>query len=145
MIRTILQGEVRIKPMQPVVKCIVDTCTHYLYGDRCGAGNIDIMHEEETRMSVVEEQTMCKTFKHTRNILSYIDSADNMNWTGTALGLLNPDYKVSPTVTCTISSCKYWGEGAICIAEAIEVTGEKSNECQDTDCITFEMRDQNGI
>jgi len=126
--------------MRPVVKCVVNTCTHYLYGDRCGAGNIDIMHEQETKMSEVADQTMCKTFSHARNVFSYLGSADNVNWMGSVLGLLVEEYKVSPTVACTVASCKYWGEGAICIAEAIEVSGRNSDECQDTNCETFERR-----
>lgn len=124
----------------PTVKCVVNTCTHYLYGDRCGAGNIDIMHENETQMSKGIDQTMCKTFTHARNLLSYLGSADNVNWTGAAMGLIDMDYKVSPTVTCTVASCKYWGEGAICIASGIEVTGQNSDECQDTNCQTFARR-----
>lgn len=123
------------------VKCIVDTCTHYLYGDRCGARNIDIMHEEETKMSEIVDHTMCKTFSHANRLANYAGSADNMNWGGTAIGLVNPNYEVSPTITCTVSSCKYWGEGAICVAEAIEVTGKDSNECQDTNCKTFYRRE----
>lgn len=128
--------------MKPSVKCLVNTCTHYLYGDRCGAGNIDIMHEQETQMSEMVEETMCKTFSHARNILSYVSSADNVNWTGSVMGILNPEYEVSPTISCTVASCKYWGEGAICIAEGIEVTGQNSNECQDTNCKTFVRREE---
>jgi hypothetical protein len=125
----------------PSVKCVVNTCTHYLYGDRCGARNIDIMHEEETSMSLVVEQTMCKSFAHARGIANYLGSADNVNWTGTAMGLVNPEFKVSPSVSCTVSTCEYWGEGAICIASGIEITGRNSNECQDTNCVTFEKRE----
>jgi hypothetical protein len=131
--------------MSPEVKCSVDTCTHYLYGDRCGAGNIDVMHEEETYMSMNIEQTMCKTFTHARNIFAYLGSADNVNWVGSAMGLLDPEYEVSPSVTCTVSSCKYWEEGSKCVARAIEVNGMDTNECQDTNCSTFERRDNSAI
>ncbi|MCI3919516.1 DUF1540 domain-containing protein [Paenibacillus sp. TRM 82003] len=124
----------------PTVKCVVNTCTHYLYGDRCGAKNIDIMHEEETKMSMVVDQTMCKSFAHARGVANYLGSADNVNWAGTVAGLVNPSYEVSPSVACTVSSCEYWGEGAICIAKGIEITGVNSNECQDTNCKTFEKR-----
>lgn len=126
--------------MNPIVKCNVNTCTHYLYGDRCGAGNIDILHEHETKMSEVVDQTMCKTFHDAKNIFSYLGSADNINALGTVAGIINPEYKVSPTVMCSVSSCKYWGEGSICIAEAIAVNGPESNECQDTNCQTFVLR-----
>jgi len=125
----------------PSVKCVVDTCTHYLYGDRCGARNIDIMHEEETAMSQVIEQTMCKSFSHKTGIANFLGSADNKNWGGVALGLVNPSYDVHPSVACTVSSCEYWGEGAICIASGIEITGRNSNECQDTNCQTFRKRE----
>jgi hypothetical protein len=123
------------------VKCVVDTCTHYLYGDRCGAENIDIMHEHETQMSQIAEQTMCKSFAYGRSLANYLGSADNMNWTGTAIGLVNPQYIVPVSITCTVSSCNYWGEGSICVAKGIEITGRDSNECQDTNCKTFEQRE----
>ena len=124
----------------PEVKCVVNTCTHYLYGDRCGAKNIDIVHEEETKMSLIVEQTMCKSFAHASSLANYLGSADNMNVAGTVMGLVNPAYQVHPSVACTVSSCEYWGEGAICVAKAIEITGRDSNECQDTNCQTFEKR-----
>ncbi|TLS37253.1 DUF1540 domain-containing protein [Pseudalkalibacillus caeni] len=131
--------------IKPGVKCVVSTCTHYLYGDRCGAGNIDILHEEETHMSEIAENTMCKTFSHNARILNYVSSADNVNWTGSIAGLLDPEYEVTPTIRCTVASCKYWGEGAVCIAEAIEVSGRNSDECQDTNCETFLRRDDDGL
>lgn len=125
----------------PTVKCVVDTCTHYLFGDRCGAKNIDIMHEDETRMSSIVEQTMCKSFTHAKGIANYLGSADNVNWTGAVAGLFDAEYPVSPSVTCTVSSCEYWGEGAKCVASGIEITGANSDECQDTNCQTFKCRE----
>lgn len=127
--------------MNPRVKCTVNTCTHYLHGDRCGAANIDVMHEDETQMSTQHEETMCKTFSHARNIFSYLGSADNVNWGGSIVGLINADYPVEPTVRCTISSCKFWGEGSICLAESIEISGVNSDECHDTNCATFIRRE----
>lgn len=126
--------------MNPTVKCSVNTCTHYLFGDRCGAGNIDVMHENEVAMSEMAEQTMCKTFHHAKNIFDYLGSADNMNVGGTLMGVLDPEYQTSPTVTCTVASCKYWGEGSVCSAQTIQIHFPGSNECQDTDCVTFERR-----
>jgi len=125
----------------PQVKCVVDTCTHYLYGDRCGAKNIDIMHENETKMALIDEQTMCKSFAHANSLANYLGSADNVNWTGSAMGLVNPQYAVHPSVACTVSSCEYWGEGARCVAKSIEISGRGSNECQDTNCQTFARRE----
>jgi hypothetical protein len=124
----------------PKVKCVVDTCTHYLPGNLCGAYNIDIMHEEEGHMSEIREQTMCKTFSHRTGIAQMLGSLDNVNWGGALGNLLIPDYNLKPSVTCTVASCKYWGEGSICVANGIEITGAGSNECQDTNCETFERR-----
>jgi hypothetical protein len=125
----------------PSVHCEVATCTHYLYGDRCGAKNIDIMHEEETRMAKIADHTLCKSFAHAQGIANYLGSADNMNWLRTAMGLVNPAYNVHPSVACTVSSCVYWGEGARCVAQKIKITGADSNECQDTNCATFGRRE----
>ncbi|HEU4962794.1 MAG TPA: DUF1540 domain-containing protein [Bacilli bacterium] len=122
------------------VICHVDTCTHYLPGDACGAQNIDIMHEEEGHMARIEDQTMCKTFHEVSGVTSYLGSADNVNWVGSALELLLPGHQADPSISCTVASCDYWAEGRRCVAPAIEVTGASANECQDTNCQTFKPR-----
>jgi hypothetical protein len=35
----------RVMP-KPVVKCIVDQCTHYMHGDQCMAAKVSIYNEE---------------------------------------------------------------------------------------------------
>jgi hypothetical protein len=87
----------------PNVKCVVDTCTHYLPGDLCGALNIDIMHEEEGHMSEIVDQTMCKTFSHRTGISQMLGSMDNVNWGGTIANLMVPGYNLKPSVSCTVS------------------------------------------
>lgn len=119
------------------VKCHVNTCTHWLKG-MCGAGNIDILNEEEGNMSNSTEQTECKTFYKAEGVTDYMGSMDNVNWTGTTASLLGGD--MSPSVTCTVDSCKYWGKDDECQADMIEVSGSQADECQDTNCQTFEER-----
>ncbi|WP_232463400.1 DUF1540 domain-containing protein [Tumebacillus avium] len=123
------------------VVCSVNTCTHYMAGDLCSARNIDIMHEEEGRMSAIADQTMCKTFHDAAGITSYLGSADNINITGTLMELTMPGHHLDPSIDCTVASCVYWDEGRRCTAKAIEVTGMQANECQDTNCRTFERRE----
>ncbi len=122
----------------PFVKCEVNTCTHWVPGNLCGAANIDILHEEEGRMSETAEQTECKTFYNRGGVSSYLGSADNVNWGGMVSEVLTPGRQMSPTVTCVVDSCRYWEEGDLCNAESIEVSGRNADECQDTNCETFE-------
>ena len=125
------------QPVNPKVKCVVNTCNHYVPGDLCAAGNIDILNEEAGKMSETVEQTMCKTFSHRSSIPNYLGSLDNKNWTGAVSELFLPGLQLTPTVTCVIDTCKYWKEGDICVAEAIEITGRDARECQTTNCRTF--------
>ncbi len=119
------------------VKCHVNTCTHWLKG-MCGAGNIDILNEEEGNMSNIAEQTECKTFYKAEGVTDYLGSMDNVNWGGMTSSLLGGD--MSPSVTCVVNSCKYWNDGNECHADMIEVTGSHADECQDTNCQTYEER-----
>jgi hypothetical protein len=122
----------------PEVKCIVNTCTHWIPGNKCSAANIDILNEEVGKMSKTREQTECKTFAERRGLANMIGSADNVNWVGFAEELVGTGRQLNPTVTCVVDTCKYWHEGDLCNAEAIEVSGKNAKECQATDCATFE-------
>lgn len=124
----------------PRVTCYVNTCTHFVAGNLCGARNIDIMHEEETRMAQIDDHTMCKTYHEASGVTSYLGSMDNVNWSGTAAEMVLPGHHLDPSVSCTVASCKYWAAGRLCVAPSIEVTGALANECQDTNCRTFESR-----
>ncbi|MGE5508814.1 MAG: DUF1540 domain-containing protein [Chitinophagales bacterium] len=124
----------------PMVKCEADTCTHWVNGNLCSASNIDILNEEEGRMSEEAAQTECKTFYKKNGITSYLGSMDNVNWSGLVSEILSPGNEVTPTVTCVVDSCKYWDHGNLCGAEAIEVSGRGADECQDTNCQTFDRR-----
>ncbi|MDQ7794382.1 MAG: DUF1540 domain-containing protein [bacterium] len=125
--------------MSPTVKCEVNTCTHWLPGERCGAGNVDVLHEEESQMSRSAQQTQCKTFYQRRGVANLLGSMDNVNWGGLASAAFQPGGAISPSVTCTVNSCRYWGAGNLCQADEIQVTGEGADESQDTNCHTFDL------
>lgn len=125
----------------PKVKCEVNTCNHWLPGEYCGAANIDILNEEEGKMSNTAEQTECKTFSQRSGLANMIGSLDNVNWGGLATGMFLDGQQVTPSVTCVVDSCFFWEERNQCNAEAIQVSGRGARECQDTDCQTFKHKD----
>lgn len=121
----------------PKVKCHVDTCTHWL-SHMCGAENIDILNESRGQMPHEQEQTECKTFHRKEGLGSYISSMDNLNWSGMAAALTGGD--TNPSVTCVVDTCHYWRSGDECHADAIEVTGQGAERCQETDCSTYKQK-----
>lgn len=122
------------------VKCVVSTCTHWLEGNHCNASNIDILHEEENKMSQNAEQTQCKTFNQRRGLANMLGSLDNINWSGVLSKSLLLSEETNPTVTCLVHSCVHWYEGNRCRAASIDVVGDNADESQDTNCYTFQMK-----
>ncbi|MGB9660577.1 MAG: DUF1540 domain-containing protein [Moorellaceae bacterium] len=124
----------------PKVKCEVNTCTHWMTGNQCNAGNIDITHEEEGKMSQISEHTQCKTFNQRRGWANTLGSLDNINWAGLVSNSILAGGEIYPSVTCIVNSCQYWAEGNRCMAEKIDVVGANADECQDTNCYTFKPK-----
>ncbi|GAB6181703.1 DUF1540 domain-containing protein [Desulfotomaculum defluvii] len=124
----------------PKVLCEVNSCTHWLPGNLCGAANIDILYEEEGKMAQRDAQTECKTFYKRNGITSYLGSMDNVNWGGIASGPFKDGQQITPGVVCIVESCKYWDRGNLCDAEIIQITGKNANECQDTNCASFKRK-----
>ena len=124
------------------VMCEVNTCAHWLPGKLCGAKNIDILYEEEHKMSQIAEQTECKTFNHRKGIANMIGALDNVNWSGFATELVKPGLQITPSVTCIVESCIFW-ESNLCNADSIDVTGKGAVECQATNCQTFSNKHSN--
>lgn len=121
----------------PEVKCVVNTCTHYIPGDLCSAGNIDILFEEEGKMANNSEQTECKTFEPRSSISNMLGSLDNVNIVGAVTEPFMGGTQLTPSVTCIVESCKYYDDGDLCGASRIFVSGKNADECQDTNCATF--------
>lgn len=125
----------------PIVKCVVNTCTHYIPGERCSAANIDILYEEEGRMAENSEHTQCKTYQSRSSVANLFGSMDNMNYMGAITELFVPGIQLTPTVTCIVESCKYWDHGNICVVDHIDISGRNADECQDTNCASYLPRD----
>jgi len=122
----------------PRIECEVDTCTHWISGNLCSAANIDILHEEEGNMAQADAHTECKSFAKKKGLANLLGSADNVNWGGLVSSVFMPGQQINPSVTCVVDSCHFWTQGNLCEADAIKVTGRGANECQDTNCATFE-------
>ncbi len=124
----------------PTVKCEVNTCTHWIPSNICGAENIDILTEQAGASPGGAEQTECKTFAQRRGLTSILRSMDNVNWGGMMQGVLSPERNVTPSVTCTVDSCTFWEDGNRCKAEEIFVSGQNASECEETNCHTFQAK-----
>lgn len=131
--------KVVINLASPRVKCVVNSCNHWVPGDLCTAENIDILNQQDTDAQIPGD-TECKTFSE-RGIRSMIASMDNVNWVGMVEEPFKEGRQITPSVTCTVDSCVYWDEGKRCGADAIEVTGRDAGECEETNCETFENRE----
>lgn len=122
---------------EPRIECEVDTCTHWINGNLCGAANVDILHEEEGEMAQADAQTECKTFVKKKGLANLLGSADNVNWGGLISSVFMPGQQVTPSVTCVVNTCHFWTRDNLCEADAVKVTGRGADECQDTNCATF--------
>jgi hypothetical protein len=125
----------------PIVKCEVETCIHNIPGQMCGAANIDILDKNEQTDSKNAGETKCKTFYRKRGLANYLGGFDNVNWGGIVSEVITPGKELTPSVTCIVNTCKYWDRGNQCHAEEIKVTGRDAEECEVTDCATFENKD----
>lgn len=126
----------------PRVKCVVNTCTHYLSGNVCAADNIHIWHEQKGRMSQDKAETECKSFHKNENLLDMVGAMHNVDVGGMVTAPFVSGQQLSPGVKCIVSTCKYWDDRDYCVAEDIEVTGRDARECGDTDCQTFVRSDR---
>lgn len=123
----------------PEVKCIVNACTHWIPGNICSAGNINILNETENTTSKSKEETICSTFEKRQGLDGLIDSADNINWIEFAEELVGIGRQLNPTVTCIVDTCKYHNKDDLCQIDSIEITYKKNSEySKSTNCTTFE-------
>ncbi len=124
----------------PVVKCSVDTCVHWLPDDACGAANIDVLDSQ----SKSAEETKCKTFELRSSAANMVGAMDNANWGGMVREPFREGRQITPSVTCTVKDCAYWAAGDRCEADTVDITGSSAHTCEDTDCSTFESGGHGG-
>lgn len=121
----------------PMVKCTVDQCTHYMTGDQCMAAKISVYNNEATSESQTSSDTQCKSFHHRKTMGDMVGALHNANWGGTMTAAFMDGKQITPNVECFVNNCKYWDSGNYCSAEAIQVAGSHAGKTSDTDCETF--------
>ncbi|CUH97860.1 hypothetical protein P22_4007 [Propionispora sp. 2/2-37] len=124
----------------PIVKCTVDQCTHYIPGDQCMAAKISVYNNEQDGQSSQKSDTQCKSFHQRKTVGDMIGAVHNTNVGGMIASTLIDGKQITPQVECFVNTCKYWHENNLCDASAIEVSGVNAASTQDTDCKTFEAR-----
>ncbi len=72
----------------PIVKCTVDQCSHYMPGDQCMAAKISIYNEEATGKSEQVKDTQCKSFHDRKTMGDMIGALHNANIEYSDFGLI---------------------------------------------------------
>lgn len=122
----------------PVVKCTVDSCTHYMPGDQCMAAKISVYNDEETAKSNTYEDTLCKSFYPGKSLGNMVGALHNANVGGVMSAPFVGGTQITPQVECFVKSCKFWDSHNHCEAEVIHVMGKNASTTSDTDCHTYE-------
>lgn len=124
----------------PIIKCTVDQCTHYMPGDQCMAAKISVYNDEERGESQKPENTQCKSFHHRKTIGDMVGALHNVNIGGTVSAAFMEGTQITPVVECFVNNCTHWQDGNACNAGNIHVAGPNAGKTQDTDCETFHKK-----
>lgn len=124
----------------PIVKCTVDQCTHYMPGDQCMAAKISVYNEETTGRAEQSKDTQCKAFHHRKTMGDMLGAFHNSNIGGTVSAAFLDGTQVTPVVECFVNDCKHWHSNNLCNAKQIQVDGVNAAKTPDTDCSTFEKK-----
>lgn len=124
----------------PMVKCSVDQCTHWMNGNQCMAAKISVYNDEEKGSSSTSDDTQCKSFHHRKTVGDMVGALHNANVGGTMMAAFTPGTQITPSVECFVSNCTHWNADNLCAAASIEVAGHNAGKTQDTDCETFKSK-----
>ncbi len=124
----------------PIVKCTVDTCTHYMPGDQCMAAKISVYNDETTAKSSASPDTLCKSFHPGKSMGDIVGGLHNANVGGVMTAPFVDGTQITPQVECFVTSCKYWEANNRCEAKMIHVMGENAVSTVDTDCHTYKPK-----
>lgn len=124
----------------PVVKCTVDSCTHYMPGDQCMASKISVYNNESDGNSFTSDDTLCKSFHPRKTVGDIVGALHNANVGGMMTAPFVDGTQVTPQVECFVESCKYWDSNNQCIAKKIHVMGSNAANTTDTDCHTYQHK-----
>lgn len=121
----------------PEVACDVQNCVHWLPGNLCSAGVIEVYDARGPQDATATGHTACRTFRYRRGLGDVVPSLNNVNWTGLLGAPFARGTQISPEVRCQVTSCLYWRRGERCGAEWIQVSGPAATAADETDCATF--------
>lgn len=124
----------------PVVKCTVESCTHYMPGDQCMAAKISMYNDEAKAESSSYEDTLCKSFHPGESAGDMVGALHNANIGGAVKASFVDGTQITPQVECFVKSCKYWDPHNHCEADMIHVTGQNAAISTDTGCHTYQPR-----
>ena len=124
----------------PVVKCTVDQCTHWMNGNQCMAAKISVYNNQETGSSSSSDDTQCKSFHHRKTVGDMVGALHNANVGGTMMAAFTNGTQITPSVECFVNSCTHWASNNLCKATSIEVAGTNASKTQDTDCETYKAK-----
>ncbi|MDL2280396.1 DUF1540 domain-containing protein [Selenomonadales bacterium OttesenSCG-928-I06] len=122
----------------PIVRCTVDQCTHYMPGDQCMAAKISVFNDKTKAVSSAVGDTECESFRARKSITDMIGAFHNANIGGTISAAFLPGTQITPSVECFVDNCKHWNQGNMCSARNIDVHGINASTESDTTCSTFE-------
>lgn len=124
----------------PLVKCTVDQCTHWMNDNQCMAAKISVYNNEEKGSSHTSDDTQCKAFHSRKTVGDMVGALHNANVGGTMMAAMTRGTQITPSVECYVSNCTHWGSGNLCAAGSIQVAGFNASNTQDTDCETFKSK-----
>ncbi|HEY3426762.1 MAG TPA: DUF1540 domain-containing protein [Negativicutes bacterium] len=124
----------------PIVKCTVDQCTHYVPGEQCMAAKISVYNDEAAGTSGNASDTQCQSFHHRKTMGDIVGAFHNSNIGGVASAAFLEGTQVTPVVECFVNNCKHWENDNLCNANQIEVKGPNAAKSPDTDCQTFSKK-----
>jgi len=124
----------------PLVKCTVDQCTHWMNGNQCMAAKISVYNDEMKGVSQSSDDTQCKSFHNRKTVGDMVGALHNANIGGTMMSAFTQGTQITPSVECFVSDCAHWASSNLCSASAIQVAGFNAAKTQDTDCETFNPR-----
>ncbi len=119
------------------VRCNARNCAHWLPGDLCSAGVIEVEVQGSGPPRGGPGDTLCATFAHRRGLGQVLLALDNFNWADLAEEPFRPDVQTSPEVRCRVRACLFHDGSGRCRADGIQVSGEGATLPEETNCSTY--------
>lgn len=123
----------------PIVKCTVDSCSHYLSDGQCMAARISVYNDEMQGTATASKDTLCKSFHQGSTMGDMLGGLHNANVGGVIKASFVAGTQITPQVECFVQSCRHWAANQ-CNAAAIHIDGSQAATDAETDCNTYVPR-----